>query len=144
LEINAQTAGKLCAAGRARWKIENEGFNAQKNGGYELAHKYSRTSFAAAQNYCLCLQTARLINRFAERSATVAKLVKNKFTLRHIWEKILRPALALRFSTGQKCRLCKTEPRKYGCTLEPHERGLPKAAENLCSPIQIHPNFLTL
>jgi len=100
LEVNEQNADKLCAAGRARWKIENEGFNTQKNGGYELAHKYSRVSFVATQNYCLCLQIAHLINQFAERSATVAKLVKNKFTLRHIWEKILRPALALRLLDG--------------------------------------------
>jgi len=28
--------------GRIRWKIENQGFNTQKNGGYELEHAYSQ------------------------------------------------------------------------------------------------------
>jgi hypothetical protein len=28
--------------GRIRWKIENEGFNVQKNGGYNLEHAYGR------------------------------------------------------------------------------------------------------
>lgn len=37
--------------GRLRWKIENEGFNIQKNLGYELEHKYSRVSFVALKNY---------------------------------------------------------------------------------------------
>jgi hypothetical protein len=37
--------------GRLRWKIENEGFNTQKNSDYELEHKYSRVSYAAMQNY---------------------------------------------------------------------------------------------
>jgi len=32
----------LIASGRLRWKIENEGFNIQKNGGYELHHKMNR------------------------------------------------------------------------------------------------------
>jgi len=35
---------------RLRWKIENEGFNTQKNLGYELEHKFSRKSFTAMQN----------------------------------------------------------------------------------------------
>jgi hypothetical protein len=33
--------------GRIRWKIENEGFNAQKNGGYELEHGYTKDPNAA-------------------------------------------------------------------------------------------------
>ena len=33
--------------GRLRWKIENEGFNAQKNGGFELEHAYSEDEIAA-------------------------------------------------------------------------------------------------
>jgi hypothetical protein len=38
-------------SGRLRLKIENEGFNTQKNLGYALEHKYSRESFPAMQNY---------------------------------------------------------------------------------------------
>ncbi|MGD8778424.1 MAG: hypothetical protein PVH88_05630 [Ignavibacteria bacterium] len=31
--------------------IENEGFNEQKNGSYELGHEYSEVSLTAAKNY---------------------------------------------------------------------------------------------
>ena len=36
---------KIGMAGRLRWKIENEGFNTQKNGDYELEHKFNRKSY---------------------------------------------------------------------------------------------------
>lgn len=39
-EITPQNIASLVKKGRARWKIENEGFNVQKNGGYELTHNY--------------------------------------------------------------------------------------------------------
>src|SRR5262249_8571042 len=47
-------------AGRIRWKIENEGFNAQKHGGFALEHAYSQDETAAKVFYYL-LQTAHLL-----------------------------------------------------------------------------------
>ena len=41
---------KIIANGRLRFKIENEGFNTQKNLGYGLKHKYSETSEIATKN----------------------------------------------------------------------------------------------
>lgn len=38
-------------SGRSRFKIENERFNALKNGGYELSHNYSRKPAVAMKNY---------------------------------------------------------------------------------------------
>lgn len=49
--------------GRMRWMIENEGFNTQKNLGYGLEHKFSRTSFTAIQNYYQCMQIAHMIEQ---------------------------------------------------------------------------------
>lgn len=43
--------------GRVRWKIENEGFNIQKNGGFELEHPFSEDENARKIFYLL-LQTA--------------------------------------------------------------------------------------
>ena len=51
--------------GRLRWVIENQGFNTQKNGGYHLSHKFSRTSHTASCNYYQCLQIAHMINQLA-------------------------------------------------------------------------------
>jgi hypothetical protein len=47
--------------GRLRWKIENEGFNVQKNGGYALEHAYTRHAVAAKVFYLL-LQLAHSLD----------------------------------------------------------------------------------
>ncbi len=39
--------------GRIRWKIENEGFNVQKNGGYDLEHAYTQDPTASKVFYLL-------------------------------------------------------------------------------------------
>jgi hypothetical protein len=57
--------------GRQRSKIENEGFNAQKNGGYGLEHAYAQ-DWNAARNFYFLMQIAHLISQL---------LVKG--TLRH-------------------------------------------------------------
>lgn len=73
LQIKDETmATKLQEVGRLRWKIENEGFNAQKNLGYGLEHKYSRISFNATKNYYQCMQIAHLI----EQLTLLAKSIK--------------------------------------------------------------------
>jgi hypothetical protein len=48
--------------GRLRWKIENEGFNVQKNGGYALEHAYTHNPTAAKVFYFL-LQIAHLLSQ---------------------------------------------------------------------------------
>ncbi len=95
LEVTSQTVCQLSDGGRLRWKIENEGFNTQKNGGYRLEHKYSRVSFGALKNYYQCLQIAHLINQLIEKSTPLTALLSadNKLTLAHLW-KILKGLLA--------------------------------------------------
>lgn len=51
--------------GRLRWKIENEGFNVQKNGGYGLTHRYSQDAIASKVFYLL-LQIAHLLAQLIE------------------------------------------------------------------------------
>ena len=46
--------------GRKRWTIENQGFNNQKNQGYELEHVYSENN-NAAKNYYFILQIAHAL-----------------------------------------------------------------------------------
>jgi hypothetical protein len=52
--------------GRLRWKIENEGFNVQNNGGYAMEHAYAKDP-QAAKNLYLLLQIAHLFVQFFER-----------------------------------------------------------------------------
>lgn len=58
--------------GRLRWKIENEGFNVQKNGGYNLEHAYSRDPNARKVFYLL-LQIAHLIFQLVEKGSLFRK-----------------------------------------------------------------------
>lgn len=75
--------------GRLRWKIENEGFNAQKNQGYNLKHKYSRKSYHAVKNYYQCLQIGHLINQLLELRSSFKELLKGKITLKHLWKCVI-------------------------------------------------------
>jgi hypothetical protein len=78
-------------SGRLRWKVENEGFNTQKNLGYELEHKFSRKSYTAMQNYYQLLQIAHMINQFVERTKEVVQLMKehSKQTIVDLWKKLI-------------------------------------------------------
>ena len=54
--------------GRLRWKIENEGFNVQKNGGYALEHAYTHHP-ASAKVFYLLLQLAHTLAQLIERGS---------------------------------------------------------------------------
>lgn len=89
--------------GRLRWKIENEGFNAQKNLDYELEHKYSLVSYTAMQNYYQILQLAHMINQFVEKSADVIELLKehSKQTLVDLWKAMGTYMHSIRYTEAQ-------------------------------------------
>jgi hypothetical protein len=77
--------------GRLRWKIENEGFNTQKNLGYELEHKFSRVSYTAMQNYYQMLQIAHVINQLVEKSADLVRLLNEHSmqTIKALWKELI-------------------------------------------------------
>lgn len=78
IEINTDNFKEISQSGRLRWKIENEGFNDQKNGGYNLSHKYSRKSHHTLCNYYQCMQIAHIINQLNTLSLEYKKrLSKN-------------------------------------------------------------------
>jgi len=69
LEIeNNEDAYEIVKGGRLRWKIENEGFNIQKNNGYGLHHKMNRNNLTAIKNYYICLQIAHLIDQLIQKA----------------------------------------------------------------------------
>jgi hypothetical protein len=63
IDIDLKNYEELISAGRMRWKIENEGFNIQKNNGYGLHHKMNRNNVKAIKNYYTCLQIAHLFDQ---------------------------------------------------------------------------------
>ena len=53
LKLTKQNLEEMILAGRGRWKIENEGFNNQKNGIYRIEHLNSRNTNAMKNHYLL-------------------------------------------------------------------------------------------
>jgi hypothetical protein len=87
IKITRENAWGVSEQGRMRWKIENEGFNMQKNGGYSLEHKYSRKCLEAMQNYYQLLQIGHLINQLTEKLQKVKKaMIQAGTTLKSIIE----------------------------------------------------------
>jgi len=64
--------------GRARWKIENEGFNVQKKGGYELEHAYTNHPNSAKVFYLL-LQIAHLLAQLLNKASLLKADFPNGF-----------------------------------------------------------------
>jgi hypothetical protein len=59
--------------GRYRWKVENEGFNRQKNSGLNLKHVYS-TDPEKWKAYYLLLQIAFIVTQLLERGSLLRRL----------------------------------------------------------------------
>ena len=53
IELSENNLEEMTEAGRGRWKIENEGFNNQKNGIYRIEHLNSRNNNAMKNHYLL-------------------------------------------------------------------------------------------
>lgn len=88
--IDAKRCVRLAnEGGRLRWKTENEGFNMQKNGGYNMEHTYSY-DFNAAKCYYLLMQIAHIINQLLEKgSLLTADFRKQLGSIRKIAERLL-------------------------------------------------------
>ena len=91
LPTSKATVKKMAVAGRLRWKIENEGFNEEKNNGYNMQHLYSRKSFNALQNYYQCMLIAHLLNQLLEHTCKIKELLIRfkKITLKYLWQQLM-------------------------------------------------------
>ena len=65
IRINKKNAEKVAEAGRKRWKIENEGFNRQKNWQGDITHACSHNA-RAMKNHYLMTQTADMVKQLYE------------------------------------------------------------------------------
>jgi hypothetical protein len=66
---------------RMRWKIENEGFNIQRNGGFNMQHRFVRRSITNLHKYYIRLQIAHIIIQLTLKSKAVAALLENNKTI---------------------------------------------------------------
>lgn len=75
IEISKNNVEDIVAAGRSRWKIENEGFNNQKNGTYDLEHVCCK-DYNAMKNHYILIQIADILRQLFEKGSEVLKMLK--------------------------------------------------------------------
>jgi len=73
--LNAANVKEIAETGRCRWKIEN-GFNVQKNGGYELEHAFSEDN-VAMKNFYVLMQIAHIFNQLMEKGSLIWDRLRN-------------------------------------------------------------------
>ena len=74
--------------GRQRWKIENQGFQTQKCGGYNLEHAYSE-DYQGMKNFYILLQLGHLVNQLMEHGHLLKPVLLKTFgSLRDFTEEL--------------------------------------------------------
>lgn len=74
-KITERNVDKLILAGRNRWKIENEGFNHQKNGWHHIEHVNCH-NYQAMKNHYLLVQIADIIVQLYLNGAKLLKRLR--------------------------------------------------------------------
>lgn len=114
--INSDNVKEIGGGGRLRWKIENEGFNTQKNGGYNLEHPYSE-DIVALKNFYLLLQIAHIISQLMEKGSLLADEVKRVFgSIRNLSRRLLE---SLRTSIFNPIDIQSIESSRFQIRLQP-------------------------
>ncbi len=82
LPITKRSVKELSEAGRRRWVIENEGFNTQKNHGYNLGHRFSH-NYQAWKNHYYLIQIGHMISQIIEAWEKLWEKVKQSREQKH-------------------------------------------------------------
>lgn len=101
--ITERNAEILVQAGRRRWKIENEGFNNQKNGWYEIEHVNCH-NYNALKNHYLLVQIADILVQLYKYGSKLLKQLKK--SAKEISSKLLE-AIRTRIITVEDLKKCK-------------------------------------
>jgi hypothetical protein len=75
LEIKKNNVERIVAAGRSRWKIENEGFNNQKNIVNNIEHLCCK-DYTAMKNHYLLVQIAEILRQLFEQGYELIRSLK--------------------------------------------------------------------
>lgn len=75
IKITKKNVLRLVFVGRSRWKIENEGFNQQKNLRYYIEHANSH-NYTAMKNHYLIIQITDFLMQLYENGSAILKTFK--------------------------------------------------------------------
>jgi len=88
ISINFKNYNHISKGGRCRWIQENQGFNCQKNGGFNLEHLYAKDNLAI-KNFILFLLIGFSISHLIEKSSLVKNIKKAFGSFREFTRKFL-------------------------------------------------------
>lgn len=89
IPINSKNYSQIVAAGRARWKIENETFNTLKNQGYQFEHNFGHGKKYLASNFAVLMMLAFLFDQIQQRINVVFRRACGMSSSKTaFWEKI--------------------------------------------------------
>ena len=110
ISIDRNNVTNLVRGGRARWKIENEGFNTLKNQGYHIKHNFGHGKKNLSMNFFLLNLLAFFMHQIFELTDLLYQKTRAKFSARmeywnqlrctfrillfNSWEKLLRHILS--------------------------------------------------
>lgn len=91
LPIRDKNIKETINIGRKRWKIENEGFNIQKNGTFDIGHLYSKNQLAIKVHY-LMIQIAHILRQLIEGG--IKEIKEMKLKLKEISQEIKKQLIS--------------------------------------------------
>ena len=80
-EITDKNSKEIIYFGRQRWRIENEGFNIQKNGTFDIEHMYSQNYNAIKAHYFF-IQFAHTIRQLLEKG--INYIIELKMSIKEV------------------------------------------------------------
>lgn len=120
LVITHENVGMLSRAGRCRWKIENECFNALKNQGYHIDHNYGHGSNHLCFNFYLLTLLAFYFHQVLELTDSLYQSCREKFGSKtHMWETLRSYIKILVFDTWEHMLDFAYRPSKYNVSFHP-------------------------
>jgi len=101
IRIHENNAAEIATHGRLRWKQENEGFNEEKNGGYDLEHQYSK-NWQAQKCWIQLLLIAAIIMNLFYRTTCLSQDVRNNLGgIRKLGKRLLEAIRWMKVSPQQ-------------------------------------------
>jgi hypothetical protein len=82
IPIDRANVAQLVKAGRARWKIENEGFNTLKNQGYHLEHNFGHGEKYLSETFFILNLLAFFMHQIFELTDRLYQKCRAKFSAR--------------------------------------------------------------
>ncbi len=88
---------------------ENEGFNTQKNSGFNLHHKYVRKNFTGICNYYMCMQIAHIIEQLFVLCKN--QIMQGGKTFKGMWKQLWATLFLLSLELFPHCQKLKLNYR---------------------------------